>query len=111
MVVKTLDKGNFFVLWKRKTAGLILLFFAHLLCASGQELSKSANDSPCKAARLASGQDNFEDASRLIKQCLESSSKNDATSRAENLLLGAEIEFYLENDRQAAIYASLAENQ
>ncbi len=110
-VVNTLDKSKFFVLWKRKTAGLILLFFAQLLCASGQELSNPINDSPCKAARLASGQDNFEDASRLIKQCLESSSKNDAASRAENLLLGAEIEFYLENDQQAANYAALAENQ
>lgn len=90
---------------------MILLFLAPLLCASAQELSSSVSDSPCKAARLASGRDNFEEASRLIKQCLESSSKTDAASRAENLLLGAEIEFYLENDQQSAIYASLAENQ
>ncbi|MEJ7860525.1 MAG: CHAT domain-containing tetratricopeptide repeat protein [Pyrinomonadaceae bacterium] len=74
-------------------------------------MSISVSDSSCKAARLASGRDNFEEAARLIKLCLESSSKTDAASRAENLLLGAEIEFYLENDQQAANYASLAENQ
>ena len=111
MSVEFFNKGIFFGLPKLKTVVLILVFFTHFLSVSGQELSKSVEDSPCKATRLASGQGNFESASRLIKQCLESGSKVDVLARVENLLLGAEIEFYLENDRQAADYAALAENQ
>lgn len=95
---------------KRKTASLILLLSAFLLSASAQEPGKSPVDSPCKAARLEVGKGNFEKASQLIKPCLELSSETDADERAENLLLGAEIEFYLENDRQAAKYATVAEN-
>ncbi len=111
MLVKVLNNRKFFVLPELKTVVLILLFFTHFLSVSGQESSKPVEDSPCKAARLASGQGNFESAARLIKQCLESGSKTDVLAHVEDLLLGAEIEFYLENDRQAADYAALAENQ
>ncbi len=46
----------------------------------------------------------------MIKQCFESKLPTDAQAHAENLLPGAEIEFYLENDKQALNYANLAEN-
>nr|MBA4185541.1 tetratricopeptide repeat protein [Acidobacteriota bacterium] len=111
MFADFLDSSRIFAIPKLKLPFLILVFFTYLLSVFGQEPSKPVEDSPCKATRLASGQGNFESASRLIKQCLESGSKADVLARAENLLLGAEIEFYLENDRQAADYAALAENQ
>lgn len=110
MRLKFLHNRKIFNLPKRQAAGLILLFFAQLLLASGQEPGKSVDVSPCNAARIASAQDKFEEAARLIEQCLESGSKPDATNHAENLLLGAEIQLYLGNDRQAANYSALAEN-
>ena len=105
------NESRFFALSKRKAVGLLLLFLINLVSVSAQESNKSLDGSPCEATRIASGQDNFEAAAHLIKLCLESGSKTDAASYAENLLLGAEIEFYLENDQQAANYALLAENQ
>jgi CHAT domain-containing protein len=110
MRLKLLHNRKILSLPKRQAAGLILLFFAQLLSVSGQELSKSVDDSPCDAARITSAEDKFEEAARLIKQCLESSSKNNAANHAENLLLGAEIELYLGNDQQAASYSARAEN-
>ncbi len=110
-MLKIHNEGRFFSLSKRrKTAGFILLLLAHLLSVSAQESDKSSEDSSCKAAHLEIGKSNFERASQLIKPCLESSSETNADERAENFLLGAEIEFYLENDRQAADYATVAEN-
>jgi len=99
-----------FDLSKRQAAGLILLLFAQLFSVSGQESGKSTDDSACNAAHAASRQSNFEEAARLIKQCLELSLKTNAASHAENLLLGAEVEFYLENGQQATNYSALAEN-
>ncbi len=111
MSVEFFNKGNFFGLPRLETVVLIFIFFTHFLSVFGQEPSKPASDSPCKDTRLAAGQGNFESASRLIKQCLESGSKGEVLARAENLLLGAEIEFYMENARQSTDYAALAENQ
>jgi CHAT domain-containing protein len=110
MLLKLLAKRKFFNLFHRKLASLILLCLANLFSASAQQLVKSAKDSPCEIARSAVGQDNYEEAARLIKSCLKSSPQIDSQARADNLLLGAEIEFYLGNDAQAANYAVLAEN-
>ena len=99
--------SNFFVFPRLKTVILILLLFSHFPSVYGQESNNSANDSPCKAARLASGQDDFKSAARFIKQCVESGSKTNVLAHVEDLLLGAEIEYYLGKNLQAANYASL----
>ena len=109
MRVKFHHKRKILGLSKKSATGLILLLFIQLLSVPGQESSRQGDDSSCNAARVASGREKFEEAARLIEQCLESGSKTDAANHAENLLLGAEIEFYLENDRQAANYSALAE--
>lgn len=102
-------KRGFWRLFERKTADLVLLLLVYSFPVSAQELNKPADDSPCKATPQAIAQNNYEKAAQLVKSCVESNSQTDADNRAETLLLGAEIEFYLRNDPQAANYAALAE--
>lgn len=94
---------------KPRTAGFILFCLVCSISARAQ-LVKYADDSPCKVARTESEKANYEEAAGAIKKCVESSSKNDLTDHAENLLLGAEIESYLGNNRRAVDYIALAEN-
>lgn len=110
MPVNFFYKYRLFWLLKRRTAILILLFLFASIYVAAQGPSKLSEDSSCVAARTEAGKGNNEEAARLVKQCLESKSLTDAQTRAENLLLGAEIEFYLENDLQALNYARHAEN-
>lgn len=109
MLLKIFRKHEFINLFRRKTACLVLLPFSFLISAAAQESTAPANEFFCKASRTEVGKGNYEKAAQLIKQCLESNSEAGAQARAENLLLGAEVEFYLENDLQAAKYAALAE--
>ncbi len=81
-----------------------------LTVTAQQSIKNGVEDSPCNATRLAFGRGNYEEASQSVKPCLESDSENNTTQRAENLLLGAEIEFNLGNDKQASTYAAQAEN-
>ena len=110
MRLKLHSKSRFFGLLKRQAAVLLLLFFTNLLSASAQTSSKSFDRSPCKSAHLAARQDDYEEASRLIKSCLGFRQEIDKYELADDLLLGAEIEFYLKNNPQSAKYAILAEN-
>ncbi|MDQ3748866.1 MAG: CHAT domain-containing protein [Acidobacteriota bacterium] len=110
MRIKLYDTKDFFEFLNLKIVGLVLLCHIGLLCVAGQELSKAAN-SQCGALRLAVGQGNYEEAVRLVDACLESGAKNHPAEYAENLLLGAEIEFYLGNNAQASKYAAFAEKQ
>ncbi|MGI8541990.1 MAG: tetratricopeptide repeat protein, partial [Aridibacter sp.] len=59
---------------------------------------------------MAVGQSNYKEAAQLIKSCLKESSHTDTFEYAEYLLLGAEIEYYLENDSQATKYAVMTED-
>ncbi len=109
MLLKQLHQHNYSGLITRKILILILLCLINFFSISAQNSNKSTDSLNCGDARLASGQGKYEEAARLIKLCLEASSQADAQARAENLLLGAEIEVYLGRDAQAADYAALAE--
>jgi CHAT domain-containing protein len=100
---------GFLNLNKLRLPALTALLLALPFSVMGQPTSKSGDDY-CKSAHTAVRQDSYEEAARLIKLCVESNSTADADEVAENLLLGAEVEFYLENDRQAVSYAAAAEN-
>jgi CHAT domain-containing protein len=109
MLLKILFKHNYPRLSYRKTISFLFLCLTASFSASAQGLGKSLDGSPCEAARSAVGRGSYEEAGRLIKSCLETDSQTNATRLAENQLLGAEVEFYLENDLQAASYAATAE--
>ena len=87
----------------------MLLFFTQVNSAVAQIPDEFAVNPFCEATRTAVSKSDYKEASQLIKQCVESFSKTESTEYAENLLLGAEIEYYLENDSDAANYAALAE--
>lgn len=86
-----------------------MLFLFSCTYAVSQGIGRG-EDSSCLAARIEAGKDNYKEAAQLIKRCLESNLSTDAQRRAENLLIGAEIEFYLENNLLAINYAKLAED-
>lgn len=112
MMSKHLETHKFFNSASLKSVGLFLLCLTNLLLTvPAQQSNKTAfADLPCNTARLAFGRGNYEAALQSVKPCLESDSENSAVQRAENLLLIAEIEFNLGNDRLAANYAVQAEN-
>lgn len=111
-MLKHLENHNFFSSARLKSAGLFLLCLTNLLLTvpAQQSIKTTVASLPCYTARVAFGRGNYEEALKSVQPCLESDSENSAVQRAENLLLGAEIEFNLGNDRQAANYAVQAEN-
>jgi tetratricopeptide (TPR) repeat protein len=111
MLLKSLAKSTLFRLYKLKLVGLALFcFIQSTLFVLAQQPNKLDDNSPCKSAYVAAQQAKYANAAKLIKLCLESGSQVSNQTRSENLLLGAEIEFYLGNDSQAATYVVLAEN-
>ncbi len=107
-----LETHKFFNSSHLKWAGLFLLCLANLLLTvpAQQSIKTAVATLPCNTARLAFGRGNYAEALQSVKPCLESEAENSAVQRAENLLLSAEIEFNLGNDREAANYAVQAEN-
>lgn len=106
---KTYEVFNFASL---KSAVLFLLCLTNLLLTvpAQQSIKTAVADLPCNIARLAFGRGNYEKALQSVKPCLKSDSENSPMQRAENLLLAAEIEFNLGDDKQAANYTVQAEN-
>lgn len=109
MLLEIFFKHDNLPLFNRKTISFLFLCLAASFSVAAQEFGKASDGSPCEAARSAVGRGNFEEAARLVKSCLETNPQTNADRLAENQLLGAEVEFYLENDVQAAKYAVTAE--
>lgn len=96
---------------RQKTIGIILLFLAQSLIVSAQQpFGEDVNSSSCKSARLLIQQNKYKEAALLMKNCVQTDSAESSEWRLGNLLLGAETEFYLENDEEAGRYAALADD-
>lgn len=92
--------------------GIVNLVLLTLLLSFPIYSQQSGNDNsnPCQAANLLAEQGKFRDASIEIKKCLSLNLRSNELDYFANTLLGAETEFYLENDAQSRRYVELAEN-
>ena len=94
---------------RQKILFVFLLCFAQLSISAQLKPDKTVIKSTCNTARKAVGQSDYKKAAQFIKSCLEENPNKDIFEFSEDLLLGAEIEYYLENDLQAEKYAVNAE--
>jgi CHAT domain-containing protein len=86
---------------------IVLLVLTALGSAYTQESNKTSIN-PCQTAHLLTEQKKFVEAALQIKTCLPLSPRSNELQHFTNLLLGTETEFYLGNDKQAKLYAELA---
>lgn len=92
-----------------RTKIVVLLTLAPLLLVYAQEPDKKDID-PCRQTQSLVEQGKFDEASVQIKNCISLNRPLDELQQITNLLLGAETEFYLQNDEQSKRYAESADS-